>query len=70
MESGFSVAKDKYIAAVGNRVLKDPEDSHEDEFIKLVPGVYPTLLADGAAKLSDVKFFWLQADNTGGKFDR
>ena len=69
MESGFSVAKDKYFAAAGARVVKNPEDAHVDEFIKLVPGVYSSLLADRAAKLSNSKIFWLQSDNTGGKLN-
>ena len=66
MESELSIAKDKYFAAAGARVLKNPEDAHVDEFIKLIPAVYPSLLAADTAKLSKVKMFWLQSDNTGG----
>ena len=68
MESENFIAKDKYFAAVGARVARNPEDAHVDEFIKLVPGVYSTLLAGHTAKLSKTKLFWLQADNTGGNF--
>jgi len=68
MESGINyIAKDKYFAAAGARVARNPEDAHTDEFIKLVPGVYPSLLAGQTAKLSKTKLFWLQSDNTGGK---
>ena len=67
MESGNFIPKDKYFAAVGARVARNPEDAHVDEFIKLVPSVYSSLLAEHAANLSQVKMFWLQADNTGGK---
>ena len=70
MESGINyIAKDKYFAAAGARVARNPEDAHVDEFIKLVPGVYPSLLAGHTAKLSKTKLFWLQSDNTGGKTD-
>lgn len=68
MESENFIAKDKYFAAVGARVARNPEDAHVDEFIKLVPGVYSALLAGHTAKLSKTKLFWLQADNTGGNF--
>ena len=67
MESENFIPKDKYFAAVGARVARNPEDAHVDEFIKLVPSVYSSLLAENAANLSQVKMFWLQADNTGGK---
>ena len=68
MESENFIAKDKYFAAVGARVARNPEDAHVDEFIKLVPGIYPSLVSSHTAKLSKVKLFWLQSDNTGGKF--
>ena len=66
MESENNIAKDKFFAAAGSRVARNPEDAHVDEFIKLVPGVYTSLLADNTAKLSKAKLFWLQSDNTGG----
>ena len=54
--------------SLGARVARNPEDAHVDEFIKLVPGVYSTLLAGHTAKMSKTKLFWLQADNTGGNY--
>ena len=67
MKSENYIPKDKYFAAAGARFARNPEDAHVDEFIKLVPGAYESLLADNTAKLPNAKLFWLQADNTGGK---
>ena len=68
MESDRFIPKDKYFAAAGARVARNPEDAHVDEFIKLVPGVYSSLSAvEPANMMAQTKFWWLQADNTGGK---